>query len=633
MMTLYLKELRGLLPLLILMAVVFGSDFYMQPLAERLDEFSWEEQSGRLNASDGRLYAWVLIIFPLIAAYSVFPREHDEGTIEFLYALPIGRRGIFFAKAAAAWTILLIGVALDQAAGALLQALNPQSFSGEQWSLKVAVGVALIDAFFLGIILSHGLLISFLRRFGLLVYGFLLVLVVRIKKLVAGYDAIDPTELLALEFRASELVIPWSGLLLHAVGALGAGALAYILWMGHGGQFTRLHNRLQTHLAGRVALGCVTLLFVISGLIWAVITAVEEEAEIEVEPVQYRTFFPVRAETLHYDFTYPSNASERARTLMRDADGIYDEVAAALGVEAGPRIDADLTDSGDGHLGIASGGVIRVALESITEEEARVTLAHETTHAFQSALAERRLTESWSSLRSLIEGSAVFVAAQIRPDATSQRVHRRIAAAAYERHQLRLEDLIDNEVLTAAHHSNFVYILGETWTAALVESCGPAIVGDFFRSLSRDDAPEDLEGIALWQDTLSAAGCALEPAVSAWGSMMKRLAREERQFLEELPRLGGGVVRVEDGEVLFQVKLDREVVEPAEAYYLRIRESAGTPEDEIYTFTSELEEDGSGAFFWVPEGWFESRTFELQFGQAIPGALWPFFEGWQAASR
>ena len=133
MIALYKKELRGLLPLLGLVALLFGGGFLFRPLSERLDEISWVGQSGHLLPGEGKQYAVLLMIMALVAAYSVFPREHDEGTIELLYALPVSRGGIFAAKALAGWTVLIIGIVLDQLVGAWVQAINPQSWSGEQW--------------------------------------------------------------------------------------------------------------------------------------------------------------------------------------------------------------------------------------------------------------------------------------------------------------------------------------------------------------------------------------------------------------------------------------------------------------------------------------------------------------------
>ncbi len=629
MIALYKKELRGLLPLLALVALLFGGDFLYRPIAERLDEITWTEQSGHLQAGEGDDYALVLMIMALIAAYSLFPREHDEKTIELLYALPIRRRGIFAAKALAAWTVLVLGVVLDQLAGAVFQGLNPQSFGGEQWRFGLAIRIVLLDGFFYAAVLMHGVLISFLRRFGLLVYALAVFAVVQIKRFAPGHAYLDPTELLELEFRGSELLLPWPGLLFHAAVAAAAGGLAYALWMGRAEEVTPVYTRLQSHLAGRLALGCVPAILIAGAFVWlAVIVAGEAE---DTETVHYRAFLPVRAETRWYDFTYAANSSQSARRLLRQADPAYEAVAAFLDVEPGPRIDADLTDQGGAHLGIAQGGVIRVALATLSAEEALMTLHHETVHALQFSLAGRRAAEHMASLRGFVEGSAVYVTAELEPDEPARRAHRRLAAAAFERHGIRFEDLIDDDAFKARHDANLVYALGETWTAALAEACGPGVVGGFFRALGRDDAPEDLAGLPLWQDTLRAAGCALETAVARWGQSMRRLAAAERDFLDSLPRLGGGVARREDSDLVFQLQLDREVETPAETYFLRVRRAPDVGEDEIYTFTAELDPDGS-AFFRVPEGWVEGDAFELQFGQSIPGSVWPFFEDWQTAS-
>ncbi len=645
MITLYRKELHGLLPLLALVALVFGGGLLLRPLSERLDEITWEAQSGHLQAGEGQEYALLLMTMALIAAYSVFPREHDEGTIELLYALPITRGRIFAAKASAAWTVLIAGIVLDQFAGALFQALNPQSFGGEQWHFGLAIRIVLLDGVYSAVILTHGLLISFLRRFGLVVYGLVALTVVQIKRFAPGHAYLDPNELLELRFRGSELIWPWHGLLVHSGIALVAGALAYALWMGRAEGITHLYARMRSHLAGRIALGCVPATIIFAGLTWMAVIAVEEAEETET--VHYRAFLPVRAETRWYDFTYPASSSDKARSLLREADRVYEEVAAALGLgtagvgtaglgmaglETGPRIDADLTDQGSGHLGIAQGGVIRVALATLSAEDALMTLYHETVHALQFKLADGRVAEHMSSLRCFVEGSAVYVSSELLPDEPARRAHRRLAAAAYDRHAIRFEELIDDRQFTAVHDTNLVYVLGETWTAALAQACGGGAIGGFFRALGRDDAPEDLAGMALWQDTLGAAGCALEVAVARWGESMNHLVSEERDFLDRLPRLGGGVVEVEDGELVFRLRLDREVPAPAETYYLRVRAGPEAPEDEIYTFTAQLEPDGTGAFFRVPQAWLAGDAFELQFGQSITGSLWPLFEDWQAGS-
>lgn len=120
--------------------------------------------------------------------------------------------------------------------------------------------------------------------------------------------------------------------------------------------------------------------------------------------------------------------------------------------------------------------------------------------------------------------------------------------------------------------------------------------------------------------------------MARWGARMTERVDAERDFLAGLPRLGGGVVRVEEGQRVFHLQLDRAVEEPAETYFLRVRRDANAPEDETYTFTAALEPDGSGAFFRVPEAWFEGDAFELQFGQSIAGSLWPFFEDWQTVT-
>lgn len=635
MIALYKKELRALLPLLIVIGLLFGADFTYRPLDERIDEVSWVDQSSQLSPGKGKEeLAIIFMIFALIAAYSVFPREHDEKTIEFLYALPLRRSHIFFAKALAAWTVLMFGVGLEILAGGVFQALNPQSFSGEQWRFELAFQITLLDGFYCALILCHGLLISFLRRLGLLVYLVIAFAVVLIKKHLPSYAFLDPNELLALEYQGSTLVIPWPDLLFHGLVALVTGALAYALWMGAAERGSRFYGRLQSNRPGRVALGCVSVMIFGVGFVGLLMLAEDTE---EPAPVRYREFLPARASSTWYDFTYPSNLGGRARELIREADQAYEAVAAALEEkEEVFRIDADLTDDGAGHLGIAQGGVIRVALESLSAEEALYTLYHETVHAFQFQLAGRKANEYSESLRFFVEGSAEYVSRQLRPDPEQRRAHRRLAAAAFDRHDLRFEELLDDTEFKTTYDPNLVYVLGETWTSALAEVCGNGIVGRFFRALDRDDAPEDLAGIALWQDALRASNCALEPVVARWNQRMSELVTAEQSFLDALPRLGGGVVEQGEVDLVIELQLDRAVERPAETYYLRVRRDPSVPDDQVRTFTAEFAADSSasagGAEFRVPAAWFQGGSFECQFGQSIEGSLWAFFEEWQVVS-
>src|SRR5579862_4901340 len=52
---------------------------------------------------------WILFVGAMMG-YSLFPREHDEKTIEFLYSLPISRARIFAVKFGTAALLVMIVV-------------------------------------------------------------------------------------------------------------------------------------------------------------------------------------------------------------------------------------------------------------------------------------------------------------------------------------------------------------------------------------------------------------------------------------------------------------------------------------------------------------------------------------------
>ena len=636
MKTLFIKEIRALLPFLAMVLMLYGTEIIFQFLLERPDELTWAGQRENLLTGNGHLSAFLILIFGLSAAYSVFPREHDEGTIQFLYALPVSRRSIFLAKALAAWSVVALMAVLDQVNALLLTIWNTQSLGGEQWRFFLAFQVCLLESYFCALVVAHGLLMSFLRRLGLLAYGVLALFVGLIIDFQPQWDFLDPATLLSLNYNGTDLVLPWGNLALHGSVALVAFGLAYALWMGAAERFNRLYRWFSEQILGKATLGCATVAIVVLGT--TAFFIVFDDDSVNDEPVRYPSLFPVRGETLHYDFNYNSHASQRARTLMAVADDAYTDVAGLLGATDGPRIDADLTDPGSAHLGIAQGGVLRVALENLSDLDALRTLYHETAHVFQHHLSDGKAASAGNSLRFFIEGSAEWVTAELLEEKDGgedhrqrRQAHRRLAATAYHLHQIRFEEMLDDTAFRRLHDPLLAYTLGEAFTAGLAEACGRDIPGKIFRMIDREDAPEDLSGLVLWQDLTGAADCDLESAIAAYERIMTRTVREEWDFIRSLPRLGGGIVGFENGRLIFKASPDRYVEAPAESYYLSVRRDPGVDENGMVTFNGEYDPENDTITFRLPGSWAGS-PFEYQIGQSIEGSLWAFFEDWQTAT-
>jgi putative exporter of polyketide antibiotics len=193
------KELRQLIPIAFLLLAVIGSDVIFRSIDGRLDEASWVDISGWTpgeNTSHGVLY----LLFGLVTAYSLFPREHDEGTIQFLNSLPVSRLSVFTAKFIAAFLILEAFIVLGAFSDWALQLPNHQSFTGHQFRFGVAASATFIASVYSFITLSHWILLSFFRRFGLIIYGIFWWVVWTLEKLEPEFKFLNIMNLYAFEF-------------------------------------------------------------------------------------------------------------------------------------------------------------------------------------------------------------------------------------------------------------------------------------------------------------------------------------------------------------------------------------------------------------------------------------------------
>ena len=134
--TLIKKEFRQLLPVAILIIIFFTAQLIYNPVSGRLDEDSSSKISGYLEPDSQVSSSIVLIILCLMTSFSLFPREYDDRTIEYLYSLPISRNAVFFSKFIVALSILYGAMLLGCLADYLLQLFNKQPFSGTQFNLR-----------------------------------------------------------------------------------------------------------------------------------------------------------------------------------------------------------------------------------------------------------------------------------------------------------------------------------------------------------------------------------------------------------------------------------------------------------------------------------------------------------------
>lgn len=634
MIPLYLKELRTLVPLQILLILTNSGDVLYRPLVERLDEQAWTDISSYIEPGEGAALGVGLMILALLVAFSLLPREHEERTIEFLYSLPVSRWRIFLAKAAAGATVLVVGCVVLQVTDGLLQSPNRQSYLGEQWRLGLAAQMALLQSAFALCVLCHGLLLSFWRRLGLIPYAIAGWIILSLERVSPSFAPLNMMNLLALEYEGRRLVMPWDELALHGAVALAAFFAAFALWMGRGEWFTALWERLRRRAWGKLSLGCATVMVVVAftGLVLSLWGG--EEMDRLDEPGQAppeRSFQRATATTERFEFTYPDNLRGRAQVLIAEADRLHERLRARLGAEEGDRVVVDLTEQSPHHEGITAWTTMRVGLVGEPDDaRLRRIFVHELVHAFQFQLTDRRLADNGRAVRFFAEGSAEYYAQELVPDAQARRALRRTAVASWRRHQVRFQTLADDVELTARLDPLLVYTLGESWTAALVEACGPEAPGRVLRAIGRSGAPRDLAPPAFWRDTMQAAECDLEQVLGVWEGLLAEEAEAEADFLEALPRLGGGVVGSDGSMVRVLATLDRPPRSADDGYLLRARDDPSVGVHGLRSFQGRtLPGDGRQVEFEVPRSLTRGERFQVQLGVKFDPHSWAYFEPWQ----
>lgn len=634
---LFKKEVTALLPAIALGLFLGTIDLVYTPFASRLDEVTWSSINSSLRPGHGFEFGVIYMVFAFIVGFSLFPREHDEGTIDYLYSLPVSRSAIFFAKFFAGLLALFCLVGSHHIVTALLHSMNPNSFARQHFSWDIFLKLNLVHFLFSAIILTHSLTLSFFRRFGLIIYAFLILAVILLKNVDPSFDIADPTLILNAQYHSRELVIAWRPLACHlAVGAVSL-AVGYGLWLDVAERFfPTASSTLETPTA-KVIMGCGTFTLILLGLVLLIVLAMFDKSQGSKQDVSYHIFQPVRAKTKYFDITYPASLSAKAKPLIRQADDIYLSLTKSLGMtvkefEEGGQIVVDMLDQSVTHAGIAQWKRMRLniagedSLAQLTQ-----TFAHEMTHTLQFRLAEKRFNDNFVSVQFYAEGMAEYCSFERVENKTQRRRSRQLAALSCKRFRIRFEDLVDREAFRARHNPHLIYPIGETWVAALVQCYGSEAPAKLLRSLGREGAPKELEGRALWQDLCQHSGFDLERVLTAWKALLEMYQTLGTGEQAALPRIHGGLLRREAESYIFRARVEHKPPEGVR-YILRMRDHERVEDD---GFKSEIGEiisvdEAVVVDFKLPKQKVFGQSFDVQFGVSIKGRhVLPYYEDWQ----
>jgi len=616
---LFQKEIRYLAPVAVFFFLLLCLELFSMPLSSPMLESHWYQMHPSLEDSD--IIGVVVYFFGFVMAYSLFPREYEERTIDFLHTLPVTRRQIFWSKTSAAFVLIFLVLFSYELCYALVQLFNHNSFGRESYSFAVSWRLVFKNSC-LGVVgLSHGLLLSPARHLGVLLLFVSKWGIGRVQARYPYMTYLSPFSLSSNEFSGTELVLPWKAIGVQLAVAAIALLLAERIWSTRGHQsttFVLVKLKKQAFLVGCGTVFVALFLFIA----WAL--EIEDPEDEEESPVRYVSRQTAKLETEYYHFTYPSSHREPALGLARRADKIFETTFEYLGDPKSDQvIVADLTDVSEEHLGIATQGKLRMDLTR-SEEPGKLDhiLCHETCHVLAYRLSGRR-GQGYSNLLSVFhEGTAGYYAYQLTESSFKLEDSRRLALALYLRHDLEFKELFDALELEKHLSQGAKYALGELWLAALVDCYGKDAPARVWRAVNRD-ARDDLQGEVFWRDTFQAAGLSLDRVSAAWYKRLKSLEKTEAAFLETLPKLSIRAER-QDEDVVLVVKTDRPIPENWPGLLVWVRK----PDTDARTlWISERRSQSTTVI--VPE--FFGDTFDYQVGIEFSEDAYSFVNEWRQA--
>jgi len=624
------KEWRQLFPIACLWVALLVLNYAFQFVTERVDEqtfFGWCE--GYCDYESSAAVAVFSALIALVTAYSLFPREYDDATIDFVRALPVKRRSIFIAKVIAAclllWIINLIGYGID----ALLLGLNPESIGGTFYP-QVWSTLLWRDCLFAFIVLSHGIFLSWFRTIGLIIYAIYLIGLMYIESEFGASGVWSLFSLMANEYDGSRLVVDQEALVVHTLIAFFLLFIAYALW-----------DRSESSIAGVThsskGIRYLQSLFSVIGFI---VLAGTMAYRVSVGTGTSENHLKVVA-TDNYRFVYNENKASTVQYVVDHADADYQKLADMLGVEELPGIRVDLSAQSEHAAGLATWKKIQMDLNSFSEDiSQRRVLSHETTHVLQAVESDRALARNYSAVKFFIEGMAQYTSFEVIPETARRASNWELASISWKRQNIEFNDLIDEAAFNSKFDAELHYSLGDLWVQAFVETCGDSALGEFLRATGREDAVKNLPAALFWRDTMREIDCDLDTLNVKWRAQMQALYDTADQSL--FPVYSDVAIREDaTGQVVITAKLAGEEDKPLdfktpEQFSVRIgtastQLSAGV--DPVFRGQMVESEQAGTIQFRVPSSAISGNRFRYQLGFKPTADSRYYYETWKRGSR
>lgn len=587
------KELAAMRPFLFLLAALLLLtlwDSFSGTVTDSLNDIV------RPGGWEWRAEAGFTLLLGFALGSGMIAREQEEGTLDFLDGLPLGRGTVFVHKLLVAvgciFLYCLIGPLLALGLTGALRTSADLPVGGAalatlagRFALLAAQGVAL------------GLLCGGMRQLSWLVLAMLGMLVALLERHWPRVgSALDPTRLVAGGWAQQS----WDGELLAtsiAVTVLCLG-LAWLLFREGGtGRLHWLAN-LGDSRALLVALWVLAI-----GLFLAVAYYSREPAQAgsddrvagaaaDASPRGART--PVRIATVHYRFMGPAGTGNLA-ALTAGADAAFRHASALLALDPAKQqpIDVDLSGSVRHTAGLASLDRIRMNVDADWTD----TLVHETVHVLALRLAGGERADALARMGLFNEGLARWSEPGRRRSAALRERDEYAAAILMRRRLLSNALLLDPAALERDLDWEMIYPLGALFVDTLVTRHGAQAPARVLATLADPQFPRDLYGEPLYRVAFQLAGYDLAGVMFDYSARLKDLASRHAAAIDALPQPRGLLVQGGD-KAGISLKLDRPLARN-QRLIVRFRPDADSDMYE-YTVVSRLDRRGPQPVAWLP---------------------------------
>ena len=624
MITLIAKELRQLTPIAYLWIALLALSIGIELFTTRIDEQSYELFCDALCAP-GIEYsqAIFLLILCLVTAYSLYPREVDERTIDFLHALPIKKSTIFYGKFIAAFGLVCMLMLFGYGVLSLLLAFNPESMSGKRY-FAIDASLFLRDCVFAFVVMAHGVFLSRFRTAGLIVYALYLMLIRWLETVFDGIGWISVFEIFKIDYAGTGFSFSLNAMAGHVAVALVMLVWACNMWSSAQGKAEGVNKNEKVQRVLKVVVSVFGFLLMAMILVGQVLQNAQVAEERATEDLR----------TDHYRFIFLTSDKMRAEELHASAEQQYQQLRVLLNASEEPVIYVDMTSENEHAAGLAQWKTIKMGLSrgESPDRYARV-LSHETAHVFQSVESNRAFQAYFNSTRFFIEGMANYVSFEIVPQVDTRRQNRDIAAVSWKRQDIQFEDMANSSAFASEYNAELVYSLGEIWTEALVDVCGRDALGEVLRSAGRDNAPQGLSAIVFWRDTLQHFSCEMELVNAAWRNKLN--ARFEGLDQSQFPIIDNMSAVELEGEITISVSAPLSSEVPRHRYALRIAKESKSVASVDAVFKPDdliVEGDSQVLKFQVPVELIDNGRFRYQVGYQIEDGSRIYYQPWRSGS-